>query len=703
MAYTPVHDHSFNTGTTFSLAAGDDRYAYHNALRQEHVERQPFSAGDDRPKEFADVEFHGVNPYWTTISTGAAAAAVALPGVPSGPSHQRGWSDSTIAAMDGGNRGVDSDSEASKPPRSPPQKNNKKRTCGTTATEESWTLEVAGVVVALAAVGSILGVLARFNGRALPEWPYYITLNALIALLVTVATAAMGISLQSGLSQLKWIRFKEGRAPLADMERFDEASRGTWGAVKLLATARGGYLGSFGAIIAITALALSPFAQQVVTYQTRIVESPVGASVNRALNYTGALPGNTSSTGFVPILPLKSAVYNGLFAENGRPGAALAFECQTGNCTWDTYETLAVCASCVDLTPFIEPYCGGTNSTPTTANNDDDSNDSSCGWQVPQGARLDTGSEVFSITPQIPHARGDQPHSTIAKLLFMGAESRSGPAGSVQPWARQCALSACVQTLETRVANGALGERVLAEAVNQTVVDISDADGGQDRNVYNVIVGNDTAATTTTTTYMLGIEAMLAMRGWFSTLFATGAAVRSGAAFNRTVTGDGSNSQAVVVNLTVGISSGTTFFDSDVVTAFYWNYYEYDGGLDMLVRDVATSMTVAFRGFLGAEPVGGRAAAAESYVHVRWGFAALPIVVVVGAALFLAAAVWRTRRSRTRPWKSSALAMLLHGLDDEVRARLVLGDSLGEQKRRAKGVKVQLDESDGINGSLLRG
>ena len=54
------------------------------------------------------------------------------------------------------------------------------------------------------------------------------------------------------------------------------------------------FLGSFGAIIAIVALALGPFAQQVVTYQTRTVSSLEGASVNRALNYTGALPGNTS-------------------------------------------------------------------------------------------------------------------------------------------------------------------------------------------------------------------------------------------------------------------------------------------------------------------------------------------------------------------------------------------------------------------------
>ena len=57
---------------------------------------------------------------------------------------------------------------------------------------------------------------------------------------------------------------------------------------------RSSFLGSLGATIAIVALALGPFAQQVVTYQTRTVSIPEGASVNSALNYTGALPGNTS-------------------------------------------------------------------------------------------------------------------------------------------------------------------------------------------------------------------------------------------------------------------------------------------------------------------------------------------------------------------------------------------------------------------------
>ncbi|KAI0141600.1 hypothetical protein GGR57DRAFT_520173 [Xylariaceae sp. FL1272] len=587
-----------------------------------------------------------------------AEAVTSYPGysntAPSGSLHQRGWSESTIASEKSSAKGF------------LPSSIRWLRKSGSSSILRQWRHEMITIIVALAAIQR--ACTARLAVL------YY--LNALIAVLAAVATANITVGLQSSMSQLKWIRFTESRTPLIEMEAFDEASRGVWGATKLLARAGGGFLGFFGATITLFALLLGPFAQQVVTYQSRIIESHHGASVPRALNFTPALPGTTSSTGYVPILPLKSAVYNGLFAENGRPGAALSFECQSGNCTWDSYETLGVCGKCIDLTPFVTSYC---------ADNEQSSN---CGWQVPQGAKLTNSSEVLSMTSLIPSARGDQPHSSIMRLIFMGTESWNGTAGETKPWARQCTLSACLQTLATNVSNGILGENVTHVQINTTVVDNTDLTDDHDHNVY--VTGVDG------TPYVLGIEAMLSMRGWFSSLFANGSASRSTATYNRTIT-----DSSVVVNLTVGISSGETFFDSDIVTAFYWNYYEYAEGLDLLINDMATSMTVAFRSFSGAIPSAGRAVFAESYVHVRWGFAVLPIIVVASTALFLAATILQSKRKETQAWKSSALAMLLHGLDDTAKLQISLSDDLSNQKLQAKNVNVHLEEAED-GGVLLR-
>lgn len=104
----------------------------------------------------------------------------------------------------------------------------------------TWTFEIIALLFAIAAVASIIAVLAYFDNKPLPSWPYKITLNAVIAILTTVANAAMAVPLSSGLGQLKWERFKMGYAPLTDMEVLDDASRGTLGAFNLLRKMRGG-------------------------------------------------------------------------------------------------------------------------------------------------------------------------------------------------------------------------------------------------------------------------------------------------------------------------------------------------------------------------------------------------------------------------------------------------------------------------------
>ncbi|GKT93643.1 acid phosphatase protein [Colletotrichum tofieldiae] len=93
----------------------------------------------------------------------------------------------------------------------------------------SWTFEIVSLCVTILAAGAIIGVLAAYDGKPLASWHFQITINAVIALLATVATATMAVVLSSGISQLKWIHFKMRREPLSDMEVFDDASRGTWG------------------------------------------------------------------------------------------------------------------------------------------------------------------------------------------------------------------------------------------------------------------------------------------------------------------------------------------------------------------------------------------------------------------------------------------------------------------------------------------
>ncbi|KAK1977881.1 hypothetical protein LZ30DRAFT_600329 [Colletotrichum cereale] len=534
----------------------------------------------------------------------------------------------------------------------------------------SWTFEIVSLFVAILATAAIICVLGVYDGKPLVSWHFQITINAVIALLATVATATMAVVLSSGISQLKWIHFLR-RRPLSDMEVFDDASRGTWGALMMLIKLRGGFLGSFGAFVAILTLAFNPFAQQIATFHGRTTNTPEGATNIRSQQYLIALSSQTASEGFIPILPFKAAVYNGLFAENGKPWLSLPVSCQTGNCTWEPFETLGVCNTCVDMTEFMTRTCED-GSMP-----EDDMTE--CGWSIPLGAKLKTHAEVFSMTPVFPQGLGDMSYSTIMKLVFMGTEKQGGVAGDLAPWARQCTLQACVQTLNSSIVNGELKEIIVRTKTNDTVATVT-----QESLEPIYILGDNNDGT-----YPIDMKVMMGMRSWFSDLFRTGSASRNDEVISKNIT----TPDNVIVNLTVGISSGETFFDTDIVQAFYWNYYEYPTGIDMLMNDLATSVTISFRSFNGTN-VNGTAHTVESYIHVEWSFLAVPLLAILLAIIFLGGVIYQTYSHKAKLWKSSVLATLVHGLDRSARDRLEDLGGLREQQIAAKSVNVQLNEGD---------
>ena len=92
---------------------------------------------------------------------------------------------------------------------------------------------------ALLIFGSVVTILAVFDGQPNPQFQYGITLNALISVLATVGTFTIMIPCSDALGQLKWNWFMKGR-PLLDFHLIDNASRGPMGSLVLIAKLRGG-------------------------------------------------------------------------------------------------------------------------------------------------------------------------------------------------------------------------------------------------------------------------------------------------------------------------------------------------------------------------------------------------------------------------------------------------------------------------------
>jgi hypothetical protein len=84
-------------------------------------------------------------------------------------------------------------------------------------------------------ISGIAVVLGLYSNRRVPtRWPVGITLNAYISVLSAVAKYTMAVPLDEALGQLRWLYFASGPKKLIDFERFDDATRGPWGALALL-------------------------------------------------------------------------------------------------------------------------------------------------------------------------------------------------------------------------------------------------------------------------------------------------------------------------------------------------------------------------------------------------------------------------------------------------------------------------------------
>lgn len=111
-----------------------------------------------------------------------------------------------------------------------------------------WYLDFIAIATALATLAAIVGILAAYDGQVQEVWPSdVLTINGLVAILATICRGAFMASVASVLSQEKWNRFsdysgtstetatdKPRYRKLEDFAVLDEASRGSWGSLRLL-------------------------------------------------------------------------------------------------------------------------------------------------------------------------------------------------------------------------------------------------------------------------------------------------------------------------------------------------------------------------------------------------------------------------------------------------------------------------------------
>lgn len=145
------------------------------------------------------------------------------------------------------------------------------------------------------------------------------------------------------------------------------------------------------------------------------------------------------------INPMKASIYNGLYNPNVTLSDVSA-SCQSGNCTWPLYSSLAICASTADVSASLKSSCSTLDPK-------------QCNYSLPSGGSLAGKDDFMSISTT--------DNTTFTSLAFADTKPMIDfftfliSNKTSDPILLESALHLCVQSYNTSVTNGKTETREL--------------------------------------------------------------------------------------------------------------------------------------------------------------------------------------------------------------------------------------------------
>jgi hypothetical protein len=214
-----------------------------------------------------------------------------------------------------------------------------------------------------------MGILVALQDRPLSQWSAGLMV---VTVLSKIASAALILPISEAIGQLKWSWFHGKEAKDAfDFEIFDKASRGSWGSILLLFRTRGRSLAALGAVLTVLLLAIDTFFQQVTDLPERwTLRSELEGSLWKVSRYEPAIVyAYESNRDDLPMMQSNQDVRGALtpyfYEQNGtryttsgnETQAGFPLSCPTSRCEWSSYQSLAACSTCVDISSLLTYAC----------------------------------------------------------------------------------------------------------------------------------------------------------------------------------------------------------------------------------------------------------------------------------------------------------------------------------------------------------
>ncbi|KAK2808824.1 hypothetical protein FQN50_004300 [Emmonsiellopsis sp. PD_5] len=497
-----------------------------------------------------------------------------------------------------------------------------------------WFWEIGSSILGILCVVATAVILSVYNGKKAPELPRYITLNAIISILATVIKATIIVAVAAGISQLKWLWLQDTRS-LHDLQIFDDASRGPLGALHMAFYLRGRHLASLGALIAVLAVAMEPFMQQLMVYPVEVIYTPsplAAAPRTDNVSYFAQQMGDETmglqlETGFM------NSIYNGDEAPKVEP------ICPTGNCTWPIYHSLGVCSRCTDMTKQVklEGAC-----TP----GDFLAMEKNCTISLPHGAPVvnpydvytssaatilswvlnyETGYDLEAFSAASPQLKGT--YSGVENPLFaLGwLEIDYSDLENKNPvsMAMECAFTYCLKKYNFTV-NAAV------PSLDASPVHYASMDQQSGWTIKAPLLANGSNASDITFT----VDDSASYHVW--------------SILEKEITGNAST-----------WPESTEFF---IPSSTFIGKSPSIPDKPHMFENIAVSLTDAILK-PSNQTVSGLLGRPEQFVRIRWAWIVLPGFLVVATVVFLSMVMLRSRKYNVNVWKSSSLALLYHGLE----------------------------------------
>lgn len=407
----------------------------------------------------------------------------------------------------------------------------------------------------------------------------------------------------------------------------------------------GRLLAALGAFLTISILAINPFVQQTIIYESKAF-AVANSTVPTAVLYNSLGYNNSGMTANqwdgMAEGSMMSAVLSSIYV-NSAVSYAVTPNCQTGNCSWpsegNSYETLAICSACTDITHELISNASGhylpygfslvPNASETT--------------EVPlmNVTALRTGT-MYTSQDWLNDVPNDPNEVYYASSVYwnnsLGAVyAFSIIANAIKPVAAECLLRFCVQSMVANASNGVFQERVLSQRP------------------VNYSSWLDTGLAPPAGSFGPSFDALMALSDFLTQTL------------SGWVYGPSQMPKSTVA--TPAVQQHPNWWSSNEMVAIYRSFLlDPATSINEFVTAMGQSMTVNMR--MRPENmvlVQGTAFQGQSVVRIDWSWISMPIALLALTLLLLVLTVRSTRKHRLEAWRNDVLAMLLHGIDPDVR------------------------------------